>query len=63
MVWEGVKDFGNGVRQYRCVDICSRIGESIFEYYNATLGWRRVRNHDVRAAMHTFISQTCNDPF
>lgn len=63
LVWEGVKDFGNGQRRYRCVDISSRIGESIFEYFNAKLGWRAVRNYNVRVAMHSHISHTCQEPF
>lgn len=64
LVWEGVKDFGNGERRYRCVDISSQIGESIFQYYNATFGgWREVNNHNTRFAMHSYISQTCREPF
>jgi hypothetical protein len=63
-VWEGDVDFGNGERRYRCLDISSQIGLSIFEYLNPKLGWRRVQNHNTRRAMHNHISGLLNQtPF
>ena len=63
-VWEGTRDFGTGARRYRCVDICNRLGLSIFEYWNDRLqSWRRVNSYDVRRAMHSFITENVRDPF
>lgn len=62
-IWEGDKDFGNGVRRYRCLDIASKIGQSNFEYLSETRGWRQANNINVRTAMHKFISTNFRDPF
>jgi hypothetical protein len=62
-VWVGSADFGTGVHDYRCRDISTKIGQSDFEYLNPRLGWRPVRNYDVRRAMHSFISENVRDPF
>jgi hypothetical protein len=62
-IWEANKDFGNGERLYRCLDIATTLGQSCFQYFNARLGWREVRNYDVRAAMHRFTTENHRDPF
>lgn len=62
-VWEGVRDFGNGERRYRCIDLYSQIGESRFEYFNSKFGWRQVRNLNVRFEMHKFVSAMDGGPF
>jgi hypothetical protein len=63
-VWEGRRDFGNGARLYRCQDITSRLGTSVFERWSDRLQvWRPLNNYDLRVAMHSFISRNVSDPF
>lgn len=57
VIWEALRDFGNGERLYRCRDIHLSLGESVFEYWNNRLQcWRRVNNFSVRDAMHRYTS-------
>ena len=61
-VWQGVRDFGLGEKLYRCVDITSGLGTSVFEYWNERMQcWRRLRNYDARAAMHAFVTGTAHE--
>lgn len=63
-IWTGTEDFGSGPALYRCMDITTRLGTSVFEYWNEKLQqWRRVNNYDVRSAMHAHISENYRDPF
>lgn len=62
-VWEGDKDFGTGVRHYRCLDISKQIGQSNFEYLNPKSGWRPVTNVNVKRTFHKFMSQMPGAPF
>lgn len=63
-VWEGRRDFGLGEKLYRCLDVSSRLGTSVFEYWNDRLQcWRRVANYDARKAFHSFITENVRDPF
>lgn len=63
-IWEESKDFGSGVRLYRCMDISRSLGQSLFEYWNKRLGeWRRVNRYDIREAMHRYTTENFRDPF
>jgi len=63
-IWEAVKDFGHGERLYRCLDISTTLGQSVFEYWHASLAkWRRVNNYNVRNAMHRYTTANFRDPF
>ena len=62
-IWEEKRDFGNGPRLYRCLDVGVRLSDSLFEYFNEALGWRRVNNVSVREAMHRYTTENFRDPF
>ncbi len=64
-IWEETRNFGYGVRRYRCMDlVLGSLGQSTFEYFNERLNcWRRVNNYDVREAMHVFTVTNFRDPF
>lgn len=62
-IWEEAKDFGNGLRQYRCLDIATTLGQSNFQFFNEKSGWRQVNNYDVRSAMHRYTVENFRDPF
>lgn len=62
-IWEEDRDFGNGHRRYRCLDISTRLGQSWFEYWHKTKGWRRVNNYNIREAMHRYTTENFRDPF
>lgn len=63
-IWQERRDFGNGERLYRCLDICTHLGSSVLEFYSDRLAkWRRVNNVDVREAMHRYTAENYRDPF